>query len=95
MMYFCVKDTRDDIFRETIEFLIKVYDYYKINLVGIVGGCMFVMFICEFVNEYLYVGDYESVFKLFKIVVVVYRREKWNELLCFVFMNFKMCVKVF
>ncbi len=93
MTYLRVKDTRDDISRETIELLTKAHDHYKTNSAGTAGGRTFATLIRELANEYLHAGDYESALKLFKTVAVVYRREKWNELLCSVLMNLKTCAK--
>lgn len=85
------KDTRDDISRETIELLTKAHEHYKTNSAGHIGARSFALLICELANEYLHAGDYESAQKLFNTVAVVYRRERWNELLCSVLMNLKAC----
>lgn len=85
------KDTRDDISRETIELLTKAHEHYKTNSAGHIGARSFALLICELANEYLHAGDYESAQKLFNTVAVVYRRERWNELLCSVLMSLKAC----
>ena len=91
VVYLRVKDTRDDISRETIELLTKAHEHYKTNAAGLIGARSFAALICELADEYLHAGDYESAQKLFNTVAVVYRREHWKELLCSVLMNLKAC----
>jgi len=93
MAYLRVKDTRETISRETIELLTKAHDHYKENSAGTAGGRSFASLIAELANEYLHAGDYKSARKLFTTVAVVYRREKWTELLCSVLLHLKTCAK--
>jgi len=91
--YLRFKDTREAISRETIELLTKAHDHYKENSAGIAGGRSFAALISELAYEYLHAGDYKSAHKLFTTVAVVYRRERWSELLCAVLMHLKTCAK--